>query len=157
MLSSWLHLVALAAYLGSIIGLWVMLLPALSEVKDHAARAKLFARSLKLYNPLQIGALGVLVISGAFQLTELKAAYRELFARELGATLGLKLALSFVLIILSVYQSMAVAHRFVRRYESEEPVTPQDLVSVARRLRILTVAILSLALVIALVGVRLRG
>ena len=157
MLNSWLHLIALTVYLGAIVGLWTMLLPALSGIKDHEARVKLFARGLKLYNPLQTGALGLLVISGALQLTHLKAAYRELFAKEFGATLGLKLALSFVLIVLSVYQSMAVAHRFVRRYEGEEPITLQDLESVARRLRLSTLAILLLVLITAFVGVRMRG
>ena len=148
---------SLAAYLGSVIGLWLVLLPSLSAIKSHEGQLKLLARSLKLYNPLQTGTLGLLVLSGAFQLTELKATYRELFMKQLGVTLVLKLALSFVLIVLSTYQSMAVAHRFVRRYEGREPLSPQDLQSVARRLRISTHAILLLALMTALVGVWMRG
>ena len=148
---------SLAAYLGSVIGLWLVLLPSLSAIKSHEGQLKLLARSLKLYNPLQTGTLGLLVLSGAFQLTELKATYRELFMKQLGVTLVLKLALSFVLIVLSTYQSMAVAHRFVRRYEGGEPLSPQDLQSVARRLRISTRAILLLALMTALVGVWMRG
>ena len=157
MLSSWLHLIALAVYLGSLIGLWVMLLPGLSVLKNHEGQVKLLARSLKLYNPLQSGALGLLVLSGAFQLTDLKAAYRELFIRELGTTLGVKLILSFVLIILSTYQSMAVAHRFVRRYEGGEPISPHEVQSVAQRLKSSTLFILFLALVTLMVGVRMRG
>lgn len=148
---------SLAAYLGSVIGLWLVLLPSLSAIKSHEGQLKLLARSLKLYNPLQTGTLGLLVLSGAFQLTELKATYRELFMKQLGVTLVLKLALSFVLIVLSTYQSMAVAHRFVRRYEGGEPLSPQDLQSVARRLRISTHAILLLAFMTALVGVWMRG
>lgn len=157
MLNSWLHLIALTVYLGSLIGLGAMLLPALSIIKDHDEQTKLLARGLKIYNPLQIGALGVLVLSGAFQLTDLKAAYRELFFKELGVTLGLKLILSFVLIVFSIYQSMAVAHRFVRRYEGGEPLPPQELQSVARRLRVSTLSLLLLALITALLGVQMRG
>lgn len=157
MLSSWLHLLALTVYLGSLIGLWAIFLPSLAGIKNHETRAKLLVRGLKLYNPLQCGALGVLVISGAFQLTALKAAYRELFVRELGATLGLKLILSFILIVLSVYQSMGVAHRYVRRYEAEEPTTPRDLESVARRLQILTLALSLLTLITVFVGMRMKG
>ena len=89
-------------------------------------------RRIKIYNPVQIGALGVLLITGAFQLTDLKDTYRILFTREFGESLSLKLLLAFVIIILSTYQSMGVAHRFVRRTEAPEPVSPQDFRSVTR-------------------------
>jgi len=157
MLSSWLHLTALAVYLGSVVALCMILLPALSVIKDHEGQMKLLARCLKLYNPLQTGILGLLVLSGALQLTALKATYRELFMKELGMTLGLKLALSFVLILLSVYQSMGVAHRFVRRYEGEERLSSRELGSVVQRLRVSALSILLLGLLTVWLGVRLRG
>jgi uncharacterized membrane protein len=157
MLSSWLHLAALTVYVGSLIGLWWILLPSLSAIKKHEGQVELLARGLKLYNPLQTGALGLLVISGAFQLTDLKAAYRELFVKELGLTLGLKLLLSFVLIVLSTYQSMAVAHRFVRKYEGGEPPSPQELHSLTQRLKVSTLSILLLAVATVFLGLRMRG
>lgn len=157
MLSSWVHLLALAVYLGSVTGLLVMLLPTLSLIKNHEEQVKLLARSLKLYNPLQCGALGLLVLSGAIQLTDLKAAYRELFIKELGVTLALKLFFSFLLIVLSTYQSMAIAHRFVRRYEGEEALSPEELRTVARRLRASTLVVLLLAMIIMWLGLRMRG
>lgn len=157
MLISWLHLISLAVYVGSLVGLWLMVLPAVSAVENHEAQVSLLARSLKLYNPLQNGSLGVLVLSGAFQLTDLKAAYRELFLKELGVTLGVKLILSFVLIVFSTYQSMAVAHRFVRRYEGGESFPHQELLSVTKRLRVSTLFMLLLAIVTLWAGVRLRG
>ncbi|MEK7782795.1 MAG: hypothetical protein AAB279_02600, partial [Candidatus Binatota bacterium] len=147
MLISWLHLASLAVYLGSLVGLRVMILPALSVVKNHAEQVKLLARSLRLYNPLQVGSLGLLVLSGALQLTDLKAAYRELFLKELGVILGLKLMFSFVLIVVSTFQSMGVAHRFVRRYEGGEPFSPQELHSVTQRLGTSTLVILLLAII----------
>ena len=156
MLTSWLHLLALAAYLGAIAGLWVIVLPSLSVVESHAARVQLLGRSLKLYNPLQCGALGLMVLSGAIQVTDLKAAYRELFMRQFGATLGLKLLLAFLLILLSTYQSMAVAHRFVRRSEGGDPFTPQELESVARRLKSSTLSLLLLSAVTVWMGTQLR-
>lgn len=156
MLISWLHLISLAVYLGTLTGLWGMVLPALSVIKSHEEQVMLLVRSLKVYNPLQTASLGVLILSGAFQLTELKAAYRELFLRELGATLALKLALAFVLIIFSTYQSMAVAHRFVRRSEGGETFSPQELRTVVRRLQNSTIVILLLAGVTLWLGVRLR-
>lgn len=157
MLISWFHLISLTVYIGSLVGLWLIVLPAVSAVKNHEAQAALLARSLKLYNPLQNGSLGVLVLSGALQLTDLKAAYRELFLRELGVSLGMKLILSFVLIVFSSYQSMAVAHHFVRRYERGESLPHQELHSVTRRLRISTLFMLLLAMITVWAGARLRG
>jgi uncharacterized membrane protein len=156
MLLSWVHLLAVTVYLGSVVGLGLILLPALGVIKNHEAQVNLLARGLKFYNPLQSGALGILVISGALQVTELKAVYRELFLKELGLRLGLKLTLSFVLILLSAYQSMAVAHRFVRRHESGELLSYRDLQSTLQRLRTSTLALLVLALATALVSIALQ-
>src|ERR1700756_3555915 len=99
MLNSWLHLIALFVYLGAIVGLSAMLLPSLSVIEKHEVKTQFLARALKFYNPLQVGALGILIFSGAFQLTELKAAYRELFLKQLGFSLCIKLLLAFFLII----------------------------------------------------------
>lgn len=155
MLSSWLHVTALVIYLGSLVGLWLIVLPALSAVKNPEERLLMLARGLKLYNPLQIGVLGLLVITGAFQITELKSVYREFFAKELGIILGWKLVASFLLILLGTYQSMGLAHRFVRRYESGESPSDQEFHSLCRRLRTSTIIILPLALIASWLGLRL--
>jgi uncharacterized membrane protein len=156
MLNVWLHLIALFAYLGAVVGLSAMLLPSLGIIEKHEDKVQFLARGLKLYNPLQIGALGILIFTGAFQLTELKAAYREQFVKQLGYNLGIKLLFAFFLIIVSVYQSMGIGHRFVRRHESRETVTPQELETVSRRLRNSNWFILLLAIVTAWFGLRLR-
>jgi len=157
MLNSWLHLLALAIYLGSLGGLWILILTPLPMIHNQNEQIEFLARSLKVYNPLLIGALGVLVLTGAFQITDLKASYRELFARELGVTLSLKLILSFVIIILSTYQSMGVALRFVRRWESEDSIQFKDIQSVANRLRGSTIILVFLTLITSLVGIRILG
>lgn len=155
MFSSWLHLTALVVYLGSLVGLWLVLLPELFGIKSRGDRLLMLARSLKFYNPLQIGVLGLLVISGAFQITELKSAYRELFTKEL-ATLAWKLGAAFILILLSTYQSMGLAHRFVRRYEAGEMPSDQEVESLCRRLRISALLIIPFALIASWLGLGLR-
>ena len=155
MLTSWLHLLALTAYLGAIAGLGAIVLPGLSAVETHEARLKLLGRSLKIYNPIQSGALGLLVLSGAFQVTDLKSAYRGSFAKEFGAMLALKLALAFFLILCSTYQSMGVALRFVRRYEGGDAITPEELETVTKRLRGSTVFLLVLSAATAGTGMQL--
>ncbi|MGE5218697.1 MAG: hypothetical protein ACM3SP_17010 [Chloroflexota bacterium] len=157
MLYSWLHLIALIVYLGAVVGFWLMLLPSVAALEKHEDRAQLLARGLKFYNPLQIGALGVVLFTGAFQLTELKAAYREMFVKQFAYNLGIKLAFAFVLIIFSVYQALGVGHRFVRRYEGGETVTADQLSSIIRRLKGANWGILILAAITLWLGFRMRA
>lgn len=134
-----------------------MLLPAASALERHESKLEFLARGLKLYNPLQVGALGILLFTGAFQLTDLKAAYRELFVKQLGYTLGLKLFFAFFLVIFSVYQSMGIGHRFVKRYEGGDPVTRGELDSIIRRLKNSNGLILIFALITLWLGLRLQS
>ena len=155
MLISWLHLLALAVFLGAVLGLWILVLSPLSTISSYNDRLVFLIKSLKVYNPLQIGALGVLLMTGAFQITELKQSYGAGFANALAAILGLKLALAFVVIITSTYQSMGLAHRFVRQTEQPEPIPEQKFNSTIRRLRVSSIIILVLTLVTILVGIRI--
>jgi uncharacterized membrane protein len=134
MLNSWLHVLSLAVYLGSLFGLWFVLMPAVTSLDEVRDKAQLLARGLRLYNPLQVGALGIVLFSGAFQLTDLKAAYRETFIQEFGVALAIKLSLAFLVVLLSVYQSMGIGYRFVKRYDSGARVTAQELEAVVKRL-----------------------
>lgn len=157
MLNSWLHLVALIVYLGAVVGLWAILLPSVSAIEKHEERAGFLARGLKYYNPLQVGALGILIFTGAFQLTELKAIYRELFIKQMGYQLAVKLTFAFLLVIFSVYQSMGIGHRFVRRHEGGDAISPQELDSIIRRLKSAHWCIFILALITLWLGLRLRA
>jgi len=157
MLNSWLHVIALTVYLGAVVALWVMLVPAASALDDQDDRTQFLIRGLKLYNPIQIGSLGVLLFTGAFQLTDLKAEYRELFVKQLGYNLGLKLLVAFFLVLLNVYQCMGSAHRLVRRHEAGDRVIPSEINSTIRKLKSLNWFILILALLTMWLGLRLRS
>jgi uncharacterized membrane protein len=156
MLFSWLHLIALIVYLGSVVGFWLMLLPAAAILGNHEDKSRFLARALKFYNPLQVGVLGLLLFTGAFQLTELKAAYRENFAKVIAYNLGIKLLFAFFLVIVSVYQALGVGHRFVKRHEGGDPVTPDELGSIIHRLKSANWIILVLAAITIWLGIRLR-
>ena len=157
MFNSYLHIIALLAYLGPILGLGVMLLPSLSSIETHEDKVHFLARGLKFYNPLQVGALGLVLFSGAFELTHLKAMYREMFLKELGYNLAIKLTFAFLLVFFSVYQAMGIGHRFVKRRELGESITPAELDSVVRRLTGANWLILFLAIITIWLGLRLQS
>jgi len=129
-----LHLVALAAYLGSTLAVALVLLPAAEAVQDPAVQRKVLARGLRPYNVLSIGALGVLVISGASGLTDLKAMLGANFMRLMWPLLG-KLTLTFVLINVATYLSFGLAHRLVRAELGQLPVEPEKQAGMIRRMK----------------------
>lgn len=156
MFYSWLHLIALVVYLGAVVGFWLMLLPAVAVLEKHEERVRYFVRGLKFYNPLQVGSLGIILFTGAFQLTELKAAYRETFIEYLAYKLGIKLLFAFLMVMFSVYQALGIGHRFVRRTEGGDAVTPEQLRSVITRMTSANWCILLFAAITLWLGLRLQ-
>ena len=156
MFYSWLHLIALVVYLGAIIGFWLMLLPAVAVLENHKQKVRFFVRGLKFYNPLQVGSLGIILFTGAFQLTELKAAYRENFFKYLEYNLFIKLIFAFLLVMFSVYQALGIGHRFVRRTEGGDEVNPEQLRSIIKRMTGANWCILLFAAITLWLGLRLH-
>ena len=157
MLYLWLHLIALIVYLGAVIGFWLMLLPSVTILETHDEKVRFLDRGLKFYNPLQVGSLGIILFTGAFQLTELKAAYRETFVQYLAYNLSIKLLFAFLLVIFSVYQALGIGHRFVRRVEGGDEVKPEELASIIRRLTSANWLMLIFAAITLWLGLRLRS
>jgi len=83
------------------------------------------ARGLRLYNVLSIGALGVLVISGASGLTDYKAMLGADFGRLVWRLVG-KLSLSFCLIMAATYLSFGLAHRSSAPSSDSCPSSPRS-------------------------------
>jgi uncharacterized membrane protein len=133
-LTRWIHLVATAVYLGGTAGLALFLLPAVEAIDDASLQRRVLARGLRPYNVLSVGALGVLVISGASALTDLKALLGPDFGRLLWPLAG-KLGLSFVLINVATYLSFGLAHRLVRAELGQLPVEPEKQAGMIRRMR----------------------
>jgi uncharacterized membrane protein len=130
----WVHVLAVAVYLGATVAIAAVLLPAAEAIDDPALQRRLLARALRPYNVLSVGALGVLVISGASGLTDLKAALGPDFARLVWRLAG-KLALTFVLINVATYLSFGLAHRLVRAELGALPVEPEKQAGMIRRMR----------------------
>jgi hypothetical protein len=133
-LTRWIHLLATAVYLGGTAGLALFFLPAVEAIDDASLQRRVLARGLRPYNVLSVGALGVLVISGASALTDLKALLGPDFGRLLWPLAG-KLGLSFVLINVATYLSFGLAHRLVRAELGQLPVEPERQAGMIRRMR----------------------
>ena len=153
-LTHWIHLLALSVYLGVTVGLVAVLLPAAEACGDPALQRRLLARGLRPYNVLSVGALGVLVISGASGLTDYKARFGPAFGRLLWPLVW-KLSLTFVLINVATYLSFGLAHRLVRAELGQLPVEPEKQAGMIRRMRSAAWLGIALAAWTAWIGLRL--
>jgi uncharacterized membrane protein len=151
-----IHLLGLATYFGSTLALVLVLLPAAEAVDDPSLQRRLLARGLRPYNVLSVGALGVLVISGASRLTDLKAHLGPAYARLIWPLAG-KLTLTFVLINVATYVSFGLAHRLVRAELGQLPVEPEKQAGMIRRMRSAGWLALGVAAWTAWVGLGLGG
>ena len=132
--SLWLHVLALAVYGGATLALWVMVLPAAQAAGNPATARTVLARALRIYDPLAIAALGVLVMTGASNLTSYKEALRADFFDKMGWLLVWKLSLAFAVIMIGTYITFGLGHRIVRTEMAGEPIDAPWLASMTRRL-----------------------
>lgn len=141
----WLHLVSLAAYFGATLAFVLVVLPAVERLDSHHDRLRLLTLILTRLNPLVIGVLGVLVMTGAFSLTTYKARLGGQFFTRIGEPLTLKLGLAFLLINGVTYVAFGLGHRIVRAVQWGDPVPPERLAAMIRRMRAGCIVNLALA------------
>ena len=146
------HIISLTLHIGLVVALWLILLPALKRESLRESRTELLVRVLRIYNPVQIGLLGILTLTGASMITDLKALHGAAYTQEFGAALAVKLLLAFFVIMLGTWQCMGIAHRFVRLSESPDGVTAEGVDAVLRKLDRSSVVMLAFLAVTVWVG-----
>lgn len=151
----WLHVLGLAAYGGATLALVLMVLPAANAVAEPTARRAFLARVLRAYDPLAIAALGVVVMTGAFNLTTYKEAFRGEFFARVGWLLFWKLVLAFLVVMAGTYITFGLGHRIVRSEIFADPADAAWLDSMSRRLAAACVVSLLLLGVTAGLGLAL--
>lgn len=150
------HLLGVAVYLGATVFLAIAIETVGKTAPDAVRRRGRFAELFRIYDPLTIGALGVIVVTGAMMVTAYKEGLGAGYFVQLGRPLVLKLSLAFVLIILATWVSFGICHRIVNADLGALPVTHAELDNIVKRLRValwLTLAI-AVATLWAALGVR---
>jgi len=147
------HLAAVAVYLGSSVFL-ALLIEVVGIEADAPTRRARWAEIFSVYNPLSVGALGVVVMTGAWALTPYKEAFGGGYFERVGGPLAGKLALAFVVVLTGTWISFGICHRLVRAHQGEVPVTDLELARIRTRLRgaLWLACILTLATVWVAIG-----
>jgi uncharacterized membrane protein len=153
----WLHVLAMAAYFGAQFAVIYMLLPAAAAAPDEASRRRALIAGFRFYNPFTIGVLGIVVITGAMRLTDLKASMKFDYFARIGEPLALKLGLAFLLIFLQTYITFGLAFRIGRQEEvaahGDGPAfTVEQIDSMLRRIRAMCWATIILTAAVVLVS-----
>jgi len=123
-MTRFIHLLAVATYFGATLDFAVVFLPAAEAVDDAALQRRVLARGLKPYNLISVGALGVLIVTGASSLTDMKALFGRDYALLLWPLVR-KLSLTFALTMVATYISFGIGHRLVRAELGALPVEPE--------------------------------
>lgn len=144
----WLHLLAFAVYFGATAAVPLICLPMAAAEAEPRRRLGVLAGFLRVYDPLTIAALGVVLMTGAYSLTDFKDALRQDFFRQMGGALAWKLAWFFVLVNVAAYIAFGIGNRLVRRHHEGEEIDPAWLDSMMSRLRASSTLVLFLCALI---------
>ncbi|MFQ5804713.1 MAG: hypothetical protein ACE5JQ_17630 [Candidatus Methylomirabilales bacterium] len=119
MLVTILHLLAMVVFIGGTLLLGVGVIPAVRRHwREDPEGLRFLAEVIRIFHPLSLAALGILVLTGAFGLTGLKAGMGAGYVRVVGV-LAIKLLVAFVLILVSTYQFFAVGVKITRAVRPE--------------------------------------
>jgi cation transporter-like permease len=102
---------------------------------------------MRIYDPLSIALLGLNLMTGAFGITNYKAALGPAFFSRMGVPLAWKLLFAFLLINLAAYIAFGIGHRLVSRVHWDEPLDASWVDSMLKRLQA------SMVLALLLLGV----
>jgi len=111
----WIHLLAMAAYFGAQFAVIYMLLPVAEQAGDESRRRAALITGFKFYNPFSIAMLGIVVITGAMRLTDVKAEMKFDYFSRIWGPLSLKLGLAFLLIFILHHVRAGVSDRTAGR------------------------------------------
>lgn len=113
----WLHMLGMAAYFGAQFAVIYMLIPSAEQAGDDDHRRAALISGFRFYNPFTIAMLGVVVITGAMRLTDLKAELKFQYFSRIWGPLSVKLALAFLLIFIQTYVTFGLSFRIGRQEE----------------------------------------
>ncbi len=119
----YLHLVSALVYVGGMVFTGGLLIPAARRLQEGRGTLAVIGQVVKILHPILLACLGLLIMTGAVMLTNLKVTLGDRYFGRVFSTLGPKLLVVFVLALLNSYQFFGLGLR-VTRSLAEEPVGP---------------------------------
>lgn len=149
----WVHLLATGSFLGATVGLALITVPRAQRLAG-AERRRSLARAMRIYDPLAIALLGIMVMTGAWSVTGYKENLGQEYYAAFGAHLARKLIFAFLVVMSGTYLAFGIGHRLVRQDDLGEPIDEGRLSSMMTRLRGAAWATIALTIGTVVVAVR---
>jgi hypothetical protein len=149
----WFHLIATGLFLGTTAGLALFTVPSVQRIADATQRRHSLARTLRVYDPLAIALLGVMVMTGAWSVTGYKETLGAAYV-DFASHLAWKLLFAFLVVMSGTWVTFGIGHRVVRSLDFGDPTDEKLLASQTARLR--GAAWTTVALTIGTIVVALR-
>lgn len=131
----WSHVVATGLFLGATAGVGLFAVPRAARLATGVERRAALARVFRVYDPLAIALLGVMVMTGAWSITGRKQALGAAYATDFAPWLAWKLGLAFLVIMSGTWLTFGMGHRLVRQMEWDEPVDDARMAGMLARIR----------------------
>lgn len=130
-----LHLAATGFFAGATAGLALFAVPRARRQREGRRELASLARVFRLYDPLAVGLLGVMVMTGAWSVTSVKQNLGSAYFASFGTHLAWKLSLAFLVVMSGTYLCLGLGHRLVRQHDGGEEIDERRLAGTLRRLR----------------------
>ena len=130
----WLHLIATGLFMGATAGIPLFAVPGARRAAGAEPRRARLVRALRVYDPLAIALLGVMVMTGAWSVTGYKESLGESYFASFGVHLAWKLSAAFLTVMAGTYLTFGIGHRLVRSADLGEPADERRMASLMARL-----------------------
>ena len=136
-----------------------VLIPVLRRRGLDADGLHILGGVIRIFHPVSLGSLGVVILTGAMALTPLKETLGPQFVPRLFWLLSIKLLLVFVLVLVSSYQFFGLGLRFLKNLPAEgvrhaEDVSAQGI-QLVRRLQTWNLVAAAIGTFIVFLGLRM--
>lgn len=131
----WCHLIATGLFLGATAGIALYAVPVAARRSTGFERRAALVRAFRVYDPLAIALLGIMVMTGAWSITGLKGSLGTAYATDFAPWLARKLGLAFLVIMAGTWLTFGLGHRLVRQAEWDEPIDDARMASLLARIR----------------------
>ena len=145
----WLHFLATVTWIGSLFAISVLLLPAADRALEPSAQLALIAAVQKRLEPLAWFCMGLLLVTGLFQLSS-NEHYDGFLAISGQWSLAIlaKHTLAVIMVVVSAVQTWEVLPAIQRTLLRKNKARPGELAALQQRERILLRANLALGMLI---------
>jgi uncharacterized membrane protein len=108
------HLLAALLYVGGMVCVAGLLIPVARRLPEGQRAIRAVVQLIAILHPVLLASLGVLIVTGAAMLTDLKVALGSRYFSQVFTTLGPKLLVVFILALLNAYQFFGLGLRLSR-------------------------------------------